>query len=91
MDYIVIVNFVYSDLNSIFILNVIMMKYRFLAKKGHKILEIEPSDFYKIFLRFWPFEPHLLISFFLIKNRVYIIFFLIFFKGKPINIINPEG
>ena len=28
-------------------------------------LEIEPCDFLNIFLRFWPFEPHFLINFFL--------------------------
>ena len=30
-------------------------------------MEIEPRDFLNIFLRFWPFEPHIHITFFLIK------------------------
>ena len=34
----------------------------------HLILEIELSDFLTIFLRFWPFEPHFLINFFLLKK-----------------------
>ena len=62
MGYILIVNLVYLNFNSIFnILNVIM-KYRFSPIKA-LILEIEPRDFPTIFLRFWPFEPHVLINF----------------------------
>ena len=36
------------------------------------ILEIEFCYFLKIFLRFWPFEPHFIMNFFIIKN-VYVI------------------
>ena len=51
-----VTNLIYSDLYSVFNMsNAIMTKYRFLAKK-HLILEIEPRDFLKIFLRFWPFS-----------------------------------
>ena len=68
MGYTFHVNLVYSCLNSVFnILNITTMQYRFLPIK-HLILEIEPSEFLKIFLRFWKFEPHFLINFFLIKN-----------------------
>ena len=35
-------------------------------QQKHLILEIEPCDF----VRFWPFEPHFLINFFLIKKRL---------------------
>ena len=33
-------------------------------------MELEPCDFLNIFLKFWPFEPHFLINFFLVKKRV---------------------
>ena len=41
-------------------------------------MEIEPCDFFNIFLKFWFFESHFLITFFLIKKRV--------FKVRKINI-----
>ena len=34
-------------------------------------MELEPGGFLNIFLKFWLFEPHFLINFFLIKKRVY--------------------
>ena len=65
MDYIFTVNLVYSNLNPIFnILNVIMMKYLFLANKNTKFWKLSLV----IFLRFWPFEPQFVINFFLIKK-----------------------
>ena len=65
MVYTFVIDIVYLNLNSIFnILNAVTIKYRFLAN-NNLILEIEPRDFLKIFLRFWPFETHFLISFFL--------------------------
>ena len=38
------------------------------SQQKHLILEIEICDFLKIFLRFWSFEPHFLMNFFLIKK-----------------------
>ena len=47
----------------------LMTKYRSLANKKIKIiLEIQPRDFLKIFLRFRPFEPHFHTNLFLIKT-----------------------
>ena len=43
------------------ILNAIMTKYRFLASKNTYFWKLSLV----IFLRFWPFEPHFLIDFFL--------------------------
>ena len=58
MDNPFFVNLVYSNMNSIFnILNVIMTYNRVLA-----------SNNLKIFLTFWPFEPHFLINFYLIEK-----------------------
>ena len=73
MVYTFVNNIVHLNLNSIFnILNAITTKYRLLAYK-YLILEIEPRDFLTIFLRFWRFEPHCLINFFLIKKNVHLI------------------
>ena len=53
MGFIFFVYLVYSNLNSILkILNEIMTKYLFLANKNNLTLEIGPSDFIKISLRF---------------------------------------
>ena len=73
MGYTFFVYLSYSNSNSIFNnLNAIMTKYRFLANKKHLILEAEPRDFLKIFLRFWPFEPQFLKNFILTKNLAFI-------------------
>ena len=48
-------------------MNAIITKYRFLANKNIKFWKLNLV----IFLRFWSFEPHFLINFFLIKQRVY--------------------
>ena len=51
-----------------------MSQYQFLACKEDELwfslhfLELEPCDFLRIFLGFWPFEPHFLINFFLIQK-----------------------
>ena len=67
MVYTFVINIVYLNLNSILnVLNAITTKHRFLANKN--------TNFWKlslvIFLGFWPFEPHFLINFFLIKRGV---------------------
>ena len=68
MVYTFVNNIVYLNLNSIFnILNAIMTKYRFLAYKNTIFLKLSLV----IFLRFWRFEPHFLINFFLLKKRAY--------------------
>ena len=67
MVYTFVINIVYLNLNSIInILNAITTKYRFLANKNIKFWELSLV----IILGFWPFEPHFLINFFLIKKRV---------------------
>ena len=63
MDCPFFVNLVCSDLNSIFnILNVIMTYHRVLT--NNNILKIKSCDF----LTIWPFEPHFLVNFFILKN-----------------------
>ena len=70
MVYTFVNNIEYLNLNSIFnILNAITTKYRFLAYKNPLILEIEHHDLLKILFRFWQFEPHFLINFFLIEKK----------------------
>ena len=38
-------------------------------------LELEPRDLLDVFLTFWPFEPHFLLNFFLIRKNVYVLLF----------------
>ena len=53
MNYNFVINLVHANLNSVSsILNAIMTKYRFMANENTLLLESEPRDFHKIFLRF---------------------------------------
>ena len=65
----VVINIVYLNLNFIFnIFECSTYEISIFGQEKHYIVEIEPGDFLTIFLRFWLFEPHFLINFFLIKN-----------------------
>ena len=75
MDYIFIVNLVYSNLDSIInILNVLMMKYQYFANKDIQLWKLSLV----IFLRFWPFESHFLVNF-SFKKCVYLFSNLYFY------------
>ena len=64
-----VITIVYLNLKSMCnILNAITTKYRILANKSTKFWKLSLV----IFLRFWPAEPHFLITFFLIKKKCYI-------------------
>ena len=63
MGYTSFVYRVYSNLNSTF--NLLNDVISIFDQQKHLLLEAEPCDVLKIFLRFWPFEPHFLVTLFL--------------------------